>query len=135
MAAAKRPSAANTHTATHLKHEALRKVLGQHVEQKGSMVTPEVLRFDFSHFQKMTPQELREVEMLVNRAVRANYPLEENREATKEEAEKCGAMMLFGEKYGDIVRVVSIGEDGWSRELCGGTHIDNVGKIGAINIL
>ena len=97
------------------------------------MVTPEILRFDFSHFQKMTPAELRQVEMLVNRAVRANYPLEENREATKEEAEKCGAMMLFGEKYGDKVRVVRMGD--FSTELCGGTHVKNTSEISCFKIL
>lgn len=129
--ASRRDDTQRNHTATHLVHEALREVLGTHVEQKGSLVKAESLRFDFSHFSKVTDEELAEVEAKVNAKILANHPLVEHRAISMEEAKASGAMMLFGEKYGDEVRMIEFDS---SKELCGGTHAPATGALGSFRI-
>jgi alanyl-tRNA synthetase len=130
----KRQLTMDNHSATHLLHAALRQVLGKHVEQKGSLVNDKILRFDFSHFAAMTQEELEKVEDIVNRKVRANIALDEKRDVPIEKAKSLGAMALFGEKYGDFVRVITF-DPRFSVELCGGTHVSSTGQIGLFKIV
>lgn len=130
----KRALTENNHSATHLLHAALKQVLGSHVQQKGSLVKDEYLRFDFSHFQKMTSEEIAQVEQIVNQRVRENIALEEHRSIPIDQAKDAGATMLFGEKYGDHVRMITFDPD-FSRELCGGCHVKSTGQIGYFKLV
>ena len=134
VSATKRRLTENNHSSTHLLHAALRQVLGTHVQQRGSLVNENILRFDFSHFSKMTDEELLEVEQIVNRKIRENIPLDEKRNVPIAQAKELGAMALFGEKYGDFVRVITF-DDQYSVELCGGTHVQHTGQIGLLKII
>ena len=128
----RRQAIGRAHSATHLLHKALREVLGDHVHQAGSLVEPDFLRFDFTHFSAVTPEQLRQVEEIVNNAILTGYGIDV-KEMSLDEARKTGATALFGEKYGNVVRVVNMGD--WSIELCGGTHLDNTAKAGAFHII
>jgi len=132
--AARRTLIRNNHTATHLLQAALRRVLGEHVQQKGSLVNEKLMRFDFSHFTKVTDGQLREVEQLVNERIRQQIPLDERRNVPIAEAKTLGAMALFGEKYGEFVRVITFDRD-YSVELCGGLHVANTGSIGYFKVV
>src|SRR3712207_5035550 len=127
-----RAAVSKNHTATHLLHKALREVLGTHVQQAGSLVDSEKLRFDFSHYEAMTEEQIKAVEQRVNEKISEAIAVEISHK-TMEEAKACGAMMLFGDKYGDTVRVVNV--PGFSTELCGGIHVENIGHIGLFKIV
>ncbi len=132
--ASKRQATSSNHSAVHLMHAALHRILGAHALQKGQDVDDQRLRFDFSHFQKVNDEELLRIEQMVNQKIRENIPLEEQRNLPIEEAKKAGAMMLFGEKYGDAVRMITF-DASFSRELCGGTHVSATGEIGLFKIV